>query len=154
VVFLVTTAQQVSVMFVNYKGRPFMQGITENPAFMWSILLCCVGAFVCAFERMPELNAALKLVSMPNDEFRWRVLYLLAASTVGAFVWDRLCLAVFAPHVLRAAIYSAQPDPWELLMTTKRTLLVVLTVLIVIGSGSNLIVLIAVYYLYKMGLYG
>lgn len=25
VVFLVTTAQQVSVMFVNYKGRPFMQ---------------------------------------------------------------------------------------------------------------------------------
>jgi cation-transporting ATPase 13A1 len=153
VVFLVTTAQQVSVMFVNYKGRPFMQGITENPAFMWSILLCCVGAFVCAFERMPELNAALKLVSMPNDEFRWRVLYLLAASTVGAFVWDRLCLAVFAPHVLRAAIYSAQPDPWELLMTTKRTLLVVLTVLIVIGSGSNLIVLIAVYYAYKMGLY-
>jgi cation-transporting ATPase 13A1 len=153
VVFLVTTAQQVSVMFVNYKGRPFMQGITENPAFMWSVLLCSVGAFVCAFERMPELNAALKLVSMPNDDFRWRVLYLLAASTVGAFVWDRLCLAIFAPHVLRAAIYSSQPDPWELLMSTKRAMLMVLTLLLVIGSGSNLIVLIGVYQCYRWGLY-
>jgi cation-transporting ATPase 13A1 len=153
VVFLVTTAQQVSVMFVNYKGRPFMQGITENPAFMWSILLCAVGAFVCAFERMPELNAALKLVSMPNDDFRWSVLRTLAISTIGAFVWDRICLAVFAPHVLRAALNAAWPDPMALMHTTRRTFLFAATGLIVIGSGAKLIVLIVVYQLYKFGLY-
>jgi cation-transporting ATPase 13A1 len=153
VVFLVTTSQQVSVMFVNYKGRPFMQGITENPAFMWSILLCTVGAFVCAFERLPELNAALKLVSMPNDDFRWRVLHTLGASTLGAFLWDRACLAVFAPHVLRAALNAAWPDPMALLMSTKRSILLLLTFLIVMGSGGKLIVLIVVYQLYKFGLY-
>jgi cation-transporting ATPase 13A1 len=153
VVFLVTTAQQVSVMFVNYKGRPFMQGITENPAFMWSILLCAVGSFVCAFERMPELNAALKLVSMPNDDFRWRVLHTLAISTVGAFVWDRFCLAVFAPHVLRAAMNAAWPDPMALMHTTRRTFLFAVTALIIMGSGAKLIVLIIVYQLYKFGLY-
>ena len=38
-------------------------------------------------------------------------------------------------------------------MTTKRTLLWVLTGLIVIGSGTNVIVLIIVYQLYKFGLY-
>ena len=153
VVFLVTTAQQVSVMFVNYKGRPFMQGITENPAFMWSVLLCCVGAFVCAFERMPELNAALKLVSMPNDEFRWKVLHTLAASTLGALVWDRLCLAVFAWPVLKAALTSSSPDPMHLLASTRRLFLWVLTFLIVMGSGGKLIVLIIVYQLYRWGLY-
>ena len=30
-VFLVETAQQVAVMLVNYKGRPWMKGVTENP---------------------------------------------------------------------------------------------------------------------------
>jgi cation-transporting ATPase 13A1 len=153
VVFLVTTAQQVSVMFVNYKGRPFMQGITENPAFMWSVLLCMVGAFVCAFERVPELNQALKLVSMPDDAFRWRVLHTLAVSTLGALVWDRLCLGFFAPHVLKAALFAAWPDPMQLMHMTRRTFLYALTFLIVVGSGAKLIVLIVVYQLWKWGLY-
>lgn len=79
-------------MFVNYKGRPFMQGITENPAFLWSVSLVCGGAFACAFERVPELNQMLQLVSMPDDAFRWTILRLLAATTIGAFLWDRLML--------------------------------------------------------------
>lgn len=153
VVFLVTTAQQVSVMFVNYKGRPFMQGITENPAFMWSVALTGGGAFVCAFERAPELNRALKLVSMPNDDFRWRVLQLLAISTAGAFVWDRLCLLVFAPKVFRAALAASRPDPVAMFKSTKRFMLGIFTFLIVMGSNMNLLVLFAVYQAYKRGLY-
>ena len=30
VVFLVETSQLVAVLFVNYKGRPWMKGLTEN----------------------------------------------------------------------------------------------------------------------------
>ena len=153
VVFLVTTAQQVSVMFVNYKGRPFMQGITENPAFMWSVALTGGGAFVCAFERAPELNRALKLVSMPNDDFRWRVLQLLAISTAGAFLWDRLCLLVFAPKVFRAALAASRPDPVAIFKSSKRMMLVMVTFLLVVGSNMNLLVLFAVYQAYKRGLY-
>jgi len=153
VVFLVTTAQQVSVMFVNYKGRPFMQGITENPAFLWSVALTGGGAFVCAFERAPELNKALKLVSMPNDDFRWRVLQLLALSTVGAFVWDRLCLLIFAPKVFRAALAASRPDPVAMFHSSKRMMLLIATFMFIAGSGMNIFVLFVVYQAYKRGLY-
>ena len=153
VVFLVTTAQQVSVMFVNYKGRPFMQGITENPAFMWSVLLSVGGAFVCAFEQAPELNKALKLVSMPNDDFRWRVLHTLAVSTVGALFWDRLCLFVFARPVFKAALFASKPDPWAMIASTRRLVMGLGTFLVVIGSGYNFLVLFIVYQMYKAGLY-
>ena len=39
IIFLVETAQQVSVMLVNYKGRPWMRGATENPALLYSLAL-------------------------------------------------------------------------------------------------------------------
>ena len=37
VIWLVETAQQVSVMLVNYKGRPWMKGATENPGLLYSL---------------------------------------------------------------------------------------------------------------------
>ena len=38
-------------------------------------------------------------------------------------------------------------------MSTKRAMLMVVTLLLVIGSGSNIIVLIGVYQAYRWGLY-
>lgn len=144
-VFLVTSAQQVSVMFVNYKGRPFMQGISENPAFLWSITLCCGGAFICAFERMPELNQVLQLVSMPNDDFRWTILKLLAATTGGAFLWDRLMLFLFARPVFMASLKASRPDPWALLMSAKKGILYIFVGGLLFGSGFSVPVLFIVY---------
>ena len=37
VIWLVETAQQVSVMLVNYKGRPWMKGATENPGLLYPL---------------------------------------------------------------------------------------------------------------------
>lgn len=146
-VFLVTSAQQVSVMFVNYKGRPFMQGISENPAFLWSITLCCGGAFVCAFERMPELNQMLQLVSMPNDKFRWTILKLLAATTGGAFLWDRLMLFIFAPQVFRASLKASRPDFWAILKSGKKGLLYIVVGGLLMGSGFSIPMLFITYLL-------
>ena len=141
------------MLFVNYKGRPFMQSVSENPAFMWSVLFCCLGAFACAFETVPELNSMLKLVSMPSDDFRWRVLGTLALSTLGAWAWDRLCLYTFARHVFRAALEAASPDPWQMLLSTRRFMLICITFVVVMASNMNFIVLLVVYQAYKMGLY-
>ena len=74
VVFLIETAQQVSVMAVNYKGRPFMLASTENRPMGYSLLAVCVGVFVCAFEVIPQFNDLLKLVPMPSDDFRYKIL--------------------------------------------------------------------------------
>ncbi len=47
---------------VNYKGQPFMQGLTENRFLMWSLSLCAVGAFIAASNAMPAFNTWLQLV--------------------------------------------------------------------------------------------
>lgn len=49
-IFLVETAQIVSVLFVNYKGRPFMKGMLENHALFWSLFLCIAGITFAAWE--------------------------------------------------------------------------------------------------------
>lgn len=100
VVFLIETAQQVSVMMVNYKGRPFMISSLENRPMLYSLALCCFGTFACAFEVFPWLNKRLQLQSLPSDEFRYKMLFTLAMSVFGSLLWDRLCVGVFAPDLL------------------------------------------------------
>mmetsp|Transcript_8956 Transcript_8956/g.20568 ORF Transcript_8956/g.20568 Transcript_8956/m.20568 type:complete len:719 (-) Transcript_8956:368-2524(-) len=109
VVFLIETAQQVSVMAVNYKGRPFMLAATENAPMGYSLLAVTVGVFVCAFEVLPWLNDLLKLVPMPSDEFRTKMLTALAASIFGSLIWDRVCVAIFAPTLL----WVGYVDTWN-----------------------------------------
>mmetsp|Transcript_21931 Transcript_21931/g.41825 ORF Transcript_21931/g.41825 Transcript_21931/m.41825 type:complete len:442 (-) Transcript_21931:517-1842(-) len=107
VVFLVETAQQVSVMAVNYKGRPFMIASTENRPMLYSLAACCAGTFIAAFEVIPELNKLLQLVPLPSDEFRGQMLRTLGLSVGGALLWDRICTAVFAPRLVMAGYRDA-----------------------------------------------
>lgn len=109
VVFLIETAQQVSVMAVNYKGRPFMIASTENRPMLYSLAACCAGTFICAFEVIPFLNNKLQLVPLPSDAFRTKLLWTLAASVFGAFTWDRVCVAIFAPRLL----ITGYVDAWK-----------------------------------------
>jgi cation-transporting ATPase 13A1 len=107
VVFLVETAQQVAVMLVNYKGRPWMRGATENPALLYSLLGLVAGLVVAAWELVPVLNSTLGLVPLPSDEMRYMLLGLIGVTLLGAFVWDRLCLAIFAPQIFRSQLREA-----------------------------------------------
>ena len=58
VVFLVETSQMVAVLFVNYKGRPWMKGLLENHALFLSVFLCAAGVAVCAWAVNPQLTAS------------------------------------------------------------------------------------------------
>ena len=100
-------ARQVAVLAVNYKGRPFMLASTENRPMLYSLALCCAGIFVAAFEVVPYLNNLLQLVPMPSAEFRLQILYALGASVLGSFVFDKLCVGVFAPRLLWAGYVDA-----------------------------------------------
>ena len=42
-VFLVETSQCIAVLLVNYKGRPWMKGLTENHALFLSVFACAAG---------------------------------------------------------------------------------------------------------------
>lgn len=55
-VFLVTACQNVSVLLVNCKGKPFNHGLLENNWLLWSMSICGIGSFICATNLFPTLN--------------------------------------------------------------------------------------------------
>jgi cation-transporting ATPase 13A1 len=59
VIFLVETAQIIAVLFVNYKGRPWMVGVLENHPLFLSIFACIGGVAFCAWEVVPTLSSSL-----------------------------------------------------------------------------------------------
>ena len=95
-------------MLVNYKGRPWMKGATENPGLLYSLAACITGVVVAAWEMVPMLNAQLGLVEIPDAATKRTLLLVIATTLVGTLVWDRLMLAIFAPRILRCQIQELQ----------------------------------------------
>ncbi|TYZ63475.1 hypothetical protein PybrP1_006643 [[Pythium] brassicae (nom. inval.)] len=108
VIFLVNGVQTVSVCAVNYKGRPFMKSMTENPGLLYSLGLSIVGVFLLCTEAMPLFNKVLQIVPMPDPRFARMLTGLLALDVLGAFVWDQLCLLVFAPKIFLASVAAIE----------------------------------------------
>lgn len=155
VVFLVETVQRVCVMLVNYKGRPFMLGAIENKTLLLSLASMVIGAFVCAFEVSPWLNNWLQLVTMPNLEFRVKILVLLAVSVAGTLAWDQLMLLIFAPHILFTAYgdtLRALPRPKDMVKPLRRVGGLSLAAYLYYATEGNMFILVGAFYAFKQGL--
>ncbi|KAF2860434.1 E1-E2 ATPase family protein [Piedraia hortae CBS 480.64] len=61
-IYLLQLIQQISTFAINYQGRPFREGLSENKGMYYGLLLTSAVAFSCATEFVPELNKQLKLV--------------------------------------------------------------------------------------------
>jgi len=96
--WLVETSQQVSVIFVNYKGRPWMKGMLENQPLFLSVFLSVIMVAVCAWGVLPWFNELINLEVIPEG-LRMQVMTTLMVSLIGSFCWDRLMVAIFAPHI-------------------------------------------------------
>jgi len=74
-------------MAVNYKGRPFMIASTENRPMLYSLLACCAGTFIAAFEVIPMLNDKLQvccpLQYLRDHAFAFVPILQLHASVLG-----------------------------------------------------------------------
>ncbi|KAL7459250.1 hypothetical protein ACHAWC_011327 [Mediolabrus comicus] len=64
--FLVTVLATINTFVVNYRGRPFMESLTENKLLFRSIQACYAGLFVCALDMFPPLNQLLQLSPLPS----------------------------------------------------------------------------------------
>jgi cation-transporting ATPase 13A1 len=146
VIWLVETSQMCAVTFVNYKGRPWMKGIMENHALFLSSFICIALVAVCAWELAPEMNSLIHLAPFPDDEFRWKVMSLVFLSLGGTFIWDRICIAVFAPEIMRAFIENAKQTTMEDIMGVFRTLGKVLGCMLVYLTGNPLIWIGAIWF--------
>ena len=147
-VFLVETSQSVAVLLVNYKGRPFMKGFSENHPLFLSLFASVAGCVCCAWGVFPELNTLIHLEPFPDDAFRWKIIGLVLASVAGTFIWDRLCTMIFAPRIFKAMMDEAKSTPPADMMPAVLSLGKVLGVLLVLSTG-NLLVLIMLYFGYK-----
>lgn len=139
VVFLVETSQMISVFFANYKGRPWMKGIMENHPLFLSVFACVGGVIVAAWELVPQLNELIQLAPFPDDQFRYKVLFLVISTIIGTFAWDRLCVMIFAPDIFRATLDEFKKLTWRDFVPILFTLLKVVGGLVILGSGNILL---------------
>merc|ERR1719181_2441729 len=138
VTFLVGSAQEVAVLLVNYKGQPWMKGATENHALLLTLGGLCAGLTILTFTMYPELNTMLDMEPFPNDEFKYKVIFLVFMSLLGSFIVDRMCVAIFSRDIFKAqmeqfALLRVQ-DLTAPLMTVGK----ILGVLWILGSGNLL----------------
>lgn len=63
-VYLLGLSQQVSTFVINFQGRPFREGITENKPLYYGLAGVSAIAFAGATEFSPELNVWLQLFKM------------------------------------------------------------------------------------------
>jgi len=146
VVFLVETSQMISVFFANYKGRPWMKGMLENHPLFLSVFLCVAGVIVAAWEMIPQLNDMLQLAPFPNDAFRYKVLILVISTIAGTFLWDRLCVFLFAPAVFKASMEEQQKVTIKDFYPIFTTVGKIAAVLLLLGSGNILLIGMAIYW--------
>jgi len=87
-VYLVSLTQQVSTFALNYQGRPFREGLTENPALYYGLLGVAGVAINGALDIVPEFNSWLQLTNMPWD-FRYRLIIAMCFDYGGAYVGEQ-----------------------------------------------------------------
>jgi len=150
VVFLVETSQMISVFFANYKGRPWMKGMLENHPLFLSAFLCIAGIVVASWEMVPQFNELVQLAPFPDDQFRYKVVILVLTTITGTFLWDRLCILLFAPKIFDAMVVEVLKTTWKDIMPALMTLLKVSIGVSIIATGNILVWGIAYYGWKKM----
>jgi cation-transporting ATPase 13A1 len=149
-VFFIETMQQVSVLMVNYKGRPFQPGLDENKPLLHSLGMSCIGLFVLAYELFPPINNLLELYSFPSDAFRWKMITILAFDVIGALVWDRLMHAIFARKLFIAS--QNQADFTTVARGCFKVLASTLSMYLLF-NGSGMMGLGLIFFLYRNGFF-
>lgn len=94
-IYLLGLSQQVSTFAINFQGRPFREGIRENPALWWGLVGASTVAFCGATDFMPELNRWLQIVVM-EDSFKIRLTAAMVIDFVGCWVIEKACKYLFA----------------------------------------------------------
>lgn len=147
VVFLVETSQMISVFFANYKGRPWMKGLLENHPLFLSVFLCIGGVIVAAWEIVPQVNELIQLAPFPDDAFRYKVVALVCATILGTFLWDRICVFIFAPKVFAATVEEFNKTTLQDFYPILLTLGKVVACICLLGTG-NILLMGGAYYMY------
>lgn len=102
-IYLLSLSQQVSTFVINYQGRPFREGIRENPALYWGLVGASAVAFCGATDFVPELNRWLQIVEMDRT-FAYTLTAAMIIDFAGCWVIEIVCKWLFADLEPKAMI--------------------------------------------------
>jgi len=94
-IYLLGLSLQVSTVVLNFQGRPFREGIRENPPLYYGLLGVSAVAYCGATDFVPELNRWLQLVEM-TDMFKLKLTVAMVLDLALCYVVEKGCKAVFA----------------------------------------------------------
>ncbi|KAH9475933.1 Manganese-transporting ATPase 4 [Psilocybe cubensis] len=94
-IYLLGLSQQVSTFTINFQGRPFREGISENKALWYGLVGASFVAFSGALDLMPEMNRWLQIVEMQNS-FKMRLTTSMLVDFIGCYIIEVICKYLFA----------------------------------------------------------
>ncbi|KAH7338015.1 endoplasmic reticulum Ca-transporting P-type ATPase [Rhizoctonia solani] len=94
-IYLLGLSQQVSTFAINFQGRPFREGIRENPALYYGLLGASAVAFGGSMDVLPEMNRWLQIVEM-SFSFQFRLTLIMVLDFAGCWVVEYGCKYLFA----------------------------------------------------------
>ncbi|KAK1220103.1 putative cation-transporting ATPase 1 [Marasmius sp. AFHP31] len=94
-IYLLGLQQQVSTFAINFQGRPFREGIRENPTLYWGLVGASAVAFSGATDFMPEMNRWLQIVEMA-DAFKFKLTMSMIIDFAGCWIIEKGCKYLFA----------------------------------------------------------
>jgi cation-transporting ATPase 13A1 len=92
--FLVTVLSSINAFLINYRGRPYMEDLTENKLLFRGIQGCYLILFVCASEIFMPLNQLMQLSPLPSSGPPLAICLKEGGSVGGHIIHDLLLRAV------------------------------------------------------------
>jgi len=96
VVWLVSAAMMVSTFAVNYKGKPYMEGLSANKGLLITLGSSAIAVAGLTSGSLSGLSDYLELVPLPTEELRSDLMGLMAADFCLCWFFDKLLTKAFA----------------------------------------------------------
>ncbi len=96
IVWLVWNWMSVATFAVNYKGRPYMEGLSANRGLAISLIGTTLLLFTLASGGMEDVAEYLELVRLPSEEARGELLGLMAGDFLVCWLIEKATARLFA----------------------------------------------------------
>ncbi len=125
-----------------------MKGMMENHALFLSVFACVGGCAVTAWELIPQLNSLIQLAPFPDNNYRYKVILLVASTIAGTFLWDRFCTFLFAREVFKASMEEASKTSLKDFTPILLTVAKIGAVIMLLSTG-NILLMGGAFWLYR-----
>ncbi|KAJ3338398.1 hypothetical protein HDU93_009563 [Gonapodya sp. JEL0774] len=102
-IYLVSLTMQISTFAINYQGRPFREGLTENKPLYHSLLGVGAIAVVGASQMVPLMNDWMQLVPM-TDSFQAKLLTTMGLDFGVAMAIEKVSSHLFSDNRPKASL--------------------------------------------------